>query len=225
MSNTDVIHNYAVREIVALFHERNPTRPDDATDDTPNTTTEDAEANILDHHVPSPSPNVFDDIPKADATYRAISTNLLPHTRIPGMFLLEYRTFGGALAYQPCSKDIDLMGVFKALHPLDRNGDRLFKVAREWSCIVQALPGLPKEIRWVLATIYNFANEMLRPEHDEAALWRKRPWLLYWYTVADKLFEAYEIFATSPDADWFLRPTPVILKQEMSRETAHLGYH
>ncbi|KPM39703.1 hypothetical protein AK830_g6856 [Neonectria ditissima] len=54
---------------------------------------------------------------------------------------------------------------------------------------------------------------MLRPEHDETALWAKRPWLIYWYGIIDSLFEVYGIFATSPDADWFTRPTVVTPKQ------------
>lgn len=29
---------------------------------------------------------------------------------------------------------------------------------------------------------------------------------MHWYEVADALFKKYEIFATSPDPDWFMRP-------------------
>ncbi|KAH6894132.1 hypothetical protein B0T10DRAFT_239328 [Thelonectria olida] len=47
---------------------------------------------------------------------------------------------------------------------------------------------------------------MLRPEIDEASLYKARSWLLYWYEVADKLFVEYGVSAESPHADWFMRP-------------------
>lgn len=153
--------------------------------------------------------DVLDEIPRRDATYASLSTTLVPHSRIPGMHLLQYRTFAGAMAYQPCGKDIDISGIFLAINHLDHNGDHLFKTARAWSCVVQSIQNLPKDVRWVLATIYNFANEMLRPELNEDDLWEMRPWLMHWYDVADKLFALFGIFASAPLTDWFLRPTAV----------------
>ncbi|KHN94264.1 uncharacterized protein MAM_07900 [Metarhizium album ARSEF 1941] len=105
--------------------------------------------------------DVLDEIPRADLTYTQLSTTLIPHQIYPNVKLLEFRTFSGAMAYQPCCKDIDLMGFFKPLRPIEPGVDRLFKVARAWSCIIQSLEGLPKDLRWVLATVYNFANDML----------------------------------------------------------------
>lgn len=150
--------------------------------------------------------DVFREIPKHDLTYTSLRTTLIPHTRIPNMFLLEYRTFKGALAYQPCSKDIGIYGIFKSLRPIDQHGDPIFHQARTWSCMVQAMEGLPKELRWVLATMYNFCNEMLRPDTDEDTLWQMRPWLLHWYTVADELLDHFGILVYTPDIDWFGRP-------------------
>lgn len=124
-----------------------------------------------------PRVNVLDEIPRDEATYQGLSSTLIPHTRFPGMRLLEYRTFVGALAYQPCFKNVYYANIFEALHPLERNGDGLFKEARTWSCIIQGEDLLPKDVRWVLASIYNLANEMLRPELDEDTLWSFRPWL------------------------------------------------
>lgn len=49
---------------------------------------------------------------------------------------------------------------------------------------------------------------MLRPEIDEDTLWRMRPWLLHWFCVADRLFAYFDIFADTPDVDWFARPKP-----------------
>lgn len=164
---------------------------------------------------PCPSDDVLDDIARDDPTYQVISDTLIPHSRIPGLSLLRYQTMHGAIAYQPCSKDIDLMGLFDAIAPLE-NRDQLFKNAREWSCVIQAMEMLPRDIRWVLAVIYNFANEMLRPENNEACLWHARSWLFYWYEIADGLFVKYRIMASTPDEDWFLRPLQV---QENSSST------
>ncbi|KAF4971495.1 hypothetical protein FZEAL_9838 [Fusarium zealandicum] len=72
----------------------------------------------------------YDAVPYDDLSYRRLSTTLIPHPSIPNMFLLEFVTFAGALAFQPCSKDIDLRGFFKALDPVYGKGDPLFKAAR-----------------------------------------------------------------------------------------------
>lgn len=72
------------------------------------------------------SEDVLDEIPRRDIIYRSQSTELIKHGRFANMYLLEFRTFSGALAYQPCSKDIDLMGVLNSLRRLDENADPLF---------------------------------------------------------------------------------------------------
>lgn len=162
--------------------------------------------------LPSEGYNILSEIPKNDPTYRHLSSTLIPHTRFPDMYLLEYQTFSGAMAYQPCSMNIDLRGVFKALEPVEKGGDHLFTVARVWSCIVQSIQGLPKEIRWVLATVYNFANEMMRPGTSEDFFWTMRPWLMHWYDVAERLFEKYDLLIHAPTMDWFVRPTAVTVE-------------
>jgi len=43
---------------------------------------------------------------------------LIPHTRFPDMYLLEYETFSGAMAYQPCSRGIDIQGFSRPSSPL-----------------------------------------------------------------------------------------------------------
>lgn len=103
--------------------------------------------NPWDHIAPQPSSYVFDDIARDDPTYQSISDTLIRHSKIPGLYLLKYQTMHGARAYQPCSKDIDIMGFFKPLDALHQNGDPLFKDAREWSCIMQAMERLPRDIR------------------------------------------------------------------------------
>ncbi|KAM0077662.1 hypothetical protein ACKRZS_009999 [Fusarium odoratissimum] len=33
-----------------------------------------------------------------------------------------------------------------------------------------------------------------------------RAWLMHWYQVADNLFTKFNVFATAPNPDWFMRP-------------------
>jgi hypothetical protein len=144
-------------------------------------------------------------VPHQDETYRNLGNSLIVHTRIANMFLLRFITFDGLEAYQPCSRDIDLLNLSKSLRHIE-SADPTFSAARDWSCILQALPGLPKEVRWVLSIIYNFACVMLRPTLDEESHWFMRPWLMHWYDVADGLFLKYGIPATAPDPNWCSRP-------------------
>ncbi|KAF5680307.1 gtpase-activator for ras gtpase [Fusarium heterosporum] len=60
---------------------------------------------------------------------------------------ITFITFDGCTAYQPCHKDIDLLNVFDPLRTIEGNPDPMFRAAREWSCIVQAREGLPKDVR------------------------------------------------------------------------------
>jgi hypothetical protein len=144
-------------------------------------------------------------VPCHDETYRDLGNSLFVHARIPNMSLLRFKTFDGLEAFQPCCRDIDILNLQKSLRHIE-TGDPVFSAARDWSCILQALPGLPKEVRWVLATIYNFACVMLRLDNDEDSHWAMRPWLVHWYDVADSLFLKYDIPAVAPDPDWFSRP-------------------
>ena len=59
---------------------------------------------------------------------------------------------------------------------------------------------------------------MLWPENEEETLWKYRPWLLWWYELADRLFAYYDIRATSPSPDWFLRPTAATFKEACAVE-------
>ena len=165
-------------------------------------------------HLPQAlSENLIHEIPRDDPTYIHLSSTLINHPHLPNAYLLEYRTFEGVAAYQICAQDIETSGIFESLKPLDNSGDPVFKAARAWSCAVQSIPTLPREVRWVLATIFNFANEMLRPQNDELFLWSMRPWLLHWYELADGLFMLFDISATAPATNWFTRPT--VVQQEI----------
>ncbi|KAG6108663.1 hypothetical protein E4U31_007479 [Claviceps sp. LM219 group G6] len=158
------------------------------------------------------------EIPTSDPTYRHLSTNLIPHTRFRNMCLLEYQTFSGAMAFQPCALDVDLRGYFKAFDPIEIGGDPLFRIARSWSCMIQSFKGLPKEIRWVLATVYDFSNEMMRPDTSEETLWAMRQWLMYWFDMAERLFQKYNFPISAPDVDWFCRPTAVSVEDDQAVE-------
>ncbi|RBA18678.1 hypothetical protein FPRO05_10326 [Fusarium proliferatum] len=138
----------------------------------PPTATNDIRGRVVD----MPDSNVFLDmpdhnaIPSAHITYRRLSTILIEHPRIPTMFLLEFMTFDGLRAYQPCCENIDHLSILRPLRAIEYDGDPVFEAAREWSCIIQARHDLPKDIRWVLALIYNFSCTMLQPEQTEEYL-------------------------------------------------------
>ncbi|OBS23904.1 hypothetical protein FPOA_04452 [Fusarium poae] len=122
---------------------------------------------------------------------------------IPNMSLFKFITFDGVEAYQPCSWNLNSLS--ESLCPIE-TGDPVFSEARNWSCTEQARRNLPKEARWILATIYNFACVMLGHDRGEDSHWDMRPWLAHLYNVADRLFLKYDISATAPDPDWFSRP-------------------
>ncbi|RGP70701.1 GTPase-activator for ras GTPase [Fusarium longipes] len=183
------------------------------------------------------NPATFEDsdidhaVPRQDETYQNLDNSLIPHPHITNAFLLRFMTFDGLNAYQTCSRDIDMLNLHKTLHHIE-TADPVFSAARDWSCTLQALPGLPKEVRWVLATVYNFACVMLHPRLDEDSHWAMRPWLIHWYDVADSLFLKYGISAASPDPDWCSRPLQPLENQVSpsrhnsqgsSRHSQHLG--
>lgn len=116
------------------------------------------------------SADAEDEIPRGDPTYRFIGTTLIPHQRLPDVHLFQYITFCGHKAYQPCSANMDIMNLFQSLAPVEKEADKIFQKAREWSCIVQALPDIPQDVRWILATIFNFATDMLQPGTEENTL-------------------------------------------------------
>lgn len=152
--------------------------------------------------------DVFAEIAAQDETYAGIGYELTPSKSGSGIKLCQFRTFSGAMGLQPCIPTAEYARVFKALQYLEANGDEIFKEARAWSCMVQYQENLPTPCRWLAATIYNFAMEVLRPEDmDEARLWRMRAWLHHWYDVADRLFFELNIDIDVPEPDWFQRPT------------------
>ncbi|KAF4595261.1 GTPase-activator protein for ras GTPase [Ophiocordyceps camponoti-floridani] len=155
--------------------------------------------------------DVFDAIPMDDETYMELETELIFHpplvSVLSGVVLLRFMTYQGVVAYQPCSKQADRL--FEALNIVEDDVDPIFKQAREWSCAMQAHAYLSKEMRWVLATVYNFSCEMLRPEVKEKTLYWMRTWLMFWYDVFDRIagsqlvgFEGVK----APEPDWFARP-------------------
>ncbi|RCI08735.1 hypothetical protein L249_4743 [Ophiocordyceps polyrhachis-furcata BCC 54312] len=162
---------------------------------------------------------LLDEIPREDETYIKLGSELLPHTRagIKNLYLFPFLTFEGFPAYQPCSVNIDFLGLFTPLDCLETDADPVFRQARTWSCIVQARHRLPKPLRWVLATIYNFSYEMMRSEVDEPTLWKMRAWLLHWYSVADRLLVAFDIPASTPGPDWFSSPKPAQARARLTQ--------
>lgn len=145
-----------------------------------------------------------DGIPRNDVTYQWMGNHPTPHPRLPNMFLFQFVSFTGYIAYQPCSMNIDLMGIFDTFISREKDLDYIFKIGRVWSCVVQAHRNLPRDIRWVAATVYNLCMDMLKPDTKAEVSLSMRKWLVHWYNTADQLFRRHGIPATSPDMDWLL---------------------
>ena len=157
------------------------------------------------------SADLLGQIPRQTSFYTSLGTVLIEHPRLPNMFLLEYRNLCGAWGYQTCGPAIDLSGIFDTLRALEKSAHHDFKVARAWACTVQAVHGLPQEVRWILATIYEFANLLLRLDVGNDASDRGRAWLTYYYEVADRLFTWFSVPTTTPRAGHFPRPDTSVL--------------
>ncbi len=166
----------------------------------------------------STSYDIFQEIPYEEPTYNAIDGILLPTKSSLGVQVCRFSTFQGTLALQPCINHERQHGIFDALEEYEA-GDPVFKEARLWACTVQSVRDLPKECRWVVATIYNFASEMLRPDNSQDFLWKMRAWLLHWYEVIERLFIELDINLTVPGPDWFQRDARPGL------DTIHEGSH
>ncbi|ATY61179.1 hypothetical protein A9K55_005642 [Cordyceps militaris] len=148
--------------------------------------------------------NVFAELPYTDPTYTAIDGRLIPSRSSLGVKLCQFRTFQGALALQPCISDERQLGFFDALHQWEAADDRnVYRTARFWSCRLQSIPDLPKPCRWLAATIFNFASEMLRPDNTQDYMWEMRAWLDHWYSIAQGLFFALDFDLSTPDPEWF----------------------
>ncbi|KAK3191120.1 hypothetical protein K4F52_002706 [Lecanicillium sp. MT-2017a] len=141
---------------------------------------EDEDIDIASIFSPGPTlQDVLDEIPRSDVSFQAIGNTLWPHSLIPAVSLFPFLTFRGAIAYQPCSRDMEQLRLFDALKPIQGVEDTVFEQARDWSCSIQAIEDLPRDIRWLMATIYNFATEMLRFDNNETYLWDMRNWLMH----------------------------------------------
>ncbi len=148
--------------------------------------------------------NVLLEVPYLDPTYTAIDGILLPSRSSLRVQLCRFKTFQGFPALQPCISSEGQLNMFDALKEWETPlGHKIYKDARLWACIVQAFPGLPIPCRWLAATVYNFANDMLRPDNSQDFMWDMRPWLFHWYSVADLLFEELDIDLGVPEMDWF----------------------
>ncbi|KFA48623.1 hypothetical protein S40293_04556 [Stachybotrys chartarum IBT 40293] len=151
--------------------------------------------------------NITDEIPKDDITYTEMGSEPLPHPLRPGVGLFSYRTFAGGEAYQPCQSDIHAWGLSQALQVPDQVNDPAFVTARAWSCVIQAAPNLPREVRWVLATIYDFSSLVLRRGGSHQRLRPMRLWLRFWFIVVKRLFRHFGLNAACPYIDWIPRPS------------------
>lgn len=145
-----------------------------------------------------------DGIPRNDITYLWMGNHPTPHARLPNLSLFKFISFTGFTAYQPCSMNIDLMGIFDTLNYREQGLDSIFKIGRVWSCVIQAHENLPRDIRWLAATIYNLCMDLLKPDTRAEVSLSMRKWLMHWYDLADQLFQRHGIPARSPAMDWTL---------------------
>lgn len=149
--------------------------------------------------------DILDEMPIHDPTYTTIDGELTGSKSAPGIQLCQFRTFQGGLGLQPCFEDSGYGVMFDALLPLEVNKDDIFREARIWACMNQSKPNLPLPCRWLLATVYNFACDVLRFHKDEAHCFRMRAWLHHWYDVADRLAVRLNVELCVPEPDWFGR--------------------
>ncbi|KAJ6788031.1 hypothetical protein PWT90_06226 [Aphanocladium album] len=151
------------------------------------------------------SRNILREIPFLDPSYAGIDGRLIATNSSNGVRLCRYKTFQGISALQPCIQTEQQSQMFDALKEWEAPGQYIYKEARLWACVVQAEPGLPTECRWVAATVYNFANEMLRPDNTPEYLQTMLAWLVHWYGVAEILFGELGLALDTPNTDWFPR--------------------
>ncbi|PTB36336.1 hypothetical protein M441DRAFT_30952 [Trichoderma asperellum CBS 433.97] len=149
-------------------------------------------------------------VPRDHFTYEGLGTVLVGSPRQRGLFRLAFRNYAGAVGWMPCGPDIGRRAEFLNLAQHEEFGDPIFKSARLWACKVQGYLYMPKDIRWVLWSIYMLSNEVLynSQEDDEQVLWLMRVWLNDLYFTAQKLFDRYqlEMPVPMPEHDWLERP-------------------
>ncbi|KGQ07337.1 hypothetical protein BBAD15_g7339 [Beauveria bassiana D1-5] len=166
--------------------------------------------------------DILEEVPWTDPTFTSIDGILMESRSSSGLRLCRFRTFQGAVALQPCISLQRELNLFDALEECEANGHRIYKDARLWACAVQGLSGLPMPCRWLAATIFNFASDMLRPDNTQDFMWTMRAWLLHWYDFATELFRKLEIGLSVPEIDWFQPPTwngiTFLLGEEESHE-------
>ncbi|TQV93403.1 hypothetical protein IF1G_07981 [Cordyceps javanica] len=165
--------------------------------------------------------DILQEVPFTDPTYTAIDGVLLPSRSGTCMRLCTFKTFQGALALQPCIPKGEHLDLFDALQEWEAAGHDIYKEARYWSCNVQSTPDLPTPCRWLAATVFNFASDMLRPDNTQEYMWNMRAWLFHWYDVAEILFQELDIGLEVPAIDWFHSPTGAGSVLWVIREESH----
>ncbi|KAJ3499269.1 hypothetical protein NLG97_g483 [Lecanicillium saksenae] len=147
--------------------------------------------------------DILREIPVLDPCYIAIDGRFIQAKSSKRVRLCRFKTFQGLPALQPCVETQEQMKMFEALKEWEAPGQGVYQQARAWACNIQAQPRLPTECRWLAATVYNFANEMLRPDNTPGYQEQMRAWLAHWYGVADILFSTLGLNLWTPEVDWF----------------------
>ncbi|KAM6484354.1 hypothetical protein HDV62DRAFT_404258 [Trichoderma sp. SZMC 28011] len=144
-------------------------------------------------------------VPRHDATYLQLGSNLMAHRRHPGLFLMRFVDYDGLPGWLLCGRGMT-QDSFAHLAEAEHTGDNVMKSARLWAC-QQLGCTMPQDVRWILWSIYMLASKALtNPRPTDQEFWMWRSWLWYWYTKANELAAYYQMDISSPDEDWFSRP-------------------
>ncbi|KAM3497320.1 hypothetical protein MY10362_009326 [Beauveria mimosiformis] len=229
MTNGSGVLEEAIEDLANLFAENGHRSRVSPANASPDTSQESDQADVAQESSPSNplfpqelNDDILEEVPWMDPTYNSIDEVLMESRSSSGIRLCRFRTFQGAVALQPCISLRRQLNLFDALEEWEAGGHRIYKDARLWACTIQAHRGLPMPCRWLAATIFNFASDMLRPDNTQDFMWTMRAWLLHWYDVAAELFSELNIDLSVPEIDWFQPPTrngiTFLLGEEVSHE-------
>ena len=106
-------------------------------------------------------------VPRNDPTYTLLSAELVNHPHMIGVKLLPYANARGYPMHLPVGPDMKMRSLFnplcRILHEESPGvADPVMLEARIWACTTQNNWFLPKDLRWVLAMVFEVSCRALR---------------------------------------------------------------